>query len=198
VVLIVIGGHRESGGERFGWRGMTEDEELLAHYVRRGAEPWNSSREAAWLDFEMRAWVQPLLPVRRPIDVCNIGIGVGLWDDWLGHVLGSSITSVDRDPEVCRIFELRQRRERHPYPATVICGDVLDGMLGGQRFGLVVSVGSTLREAGDRSQFLERSRALVRSGGALLIAEVGTGACRDAKNVRRFGDLWLACSSVNA
>jgi len=176
---------------------VTEDEELLAHYVRCGAEAWNVSLEAAWLDFEMRAWVQLRLPARRPLDVCNIGIGVGTWDDWLGHVLDLSIVSVDRDPGVCRVFELRQRRERHPHPATVVCVDVLDGMLGRQRFDLVISVGSTLREAGDRSQFLRMSRASVRPGGVLLLAEVGMGASPEAETVKRLGDLWLACTSFN-
>ena len=33
--------------------------ELLAHYVERGGEPWNVSLEAAWLDYELRAWVRP-------------------------------------------------------------------------------------------------------------------------------------------
>ena len=55
----------------------------------------------------------------------------GLFDDWLCHAVGataaaSSVTSVDRDPAICRVFALRQRRERHPFPARVICGDVRD------------------------------------------------------------------------
>ena len=57
---------------------MTEDAELLAHYVERGGEPWNVSLEASWLDFELRAWVKPRLPERWPVTACNIGIGVGL------------------------------------------------------------------------------------------------------------------------
>ena len=76
--------------------------ELLAHYVERGGEPWNVSLEAAWLDYELRAWVRPRLPTRWPARVCNIGIGVGLWDDWLGHELGVAITSIDRDAHICR------------------------------------------------------------------------------------------------
>ena len=57
---------------------MTETE-LLAHYVERGGEPWNVSLEAAWLDYELRAWMKPRLPARWPVAVCNVGIGVGLW-----------------------------------------------------------------------------------------------------------------------
>ena len=71
---------------------MTESE-LLAHYVERGGEPWNVSLEAAWLDYELRAWFRPRLPKHWPARVCNIGIGVGLWDDWLGYELGVTITA---------------------------------------------------------------------------------------------------------
>jgi SAM-dependent methyltransferase len=174
---------------------MTEDDELLSHYLRCGAEPWNSSLESAWLEYELRAWAMPLFPSRRPLNVCNIGIGVGTWDDWLGHVLGISITSVDRDPDVCRMLELRQRREGHPHPARVIHGDVLDGVLGVGRFDVIVAVGSTIAEADNRDAFDRASRAALAPGGRLLLAEAGTGQPPEAYEVKSLGDVWLAFSA---
>ncbi|MDX2091835.1 MAG: hypothetical protein SFX73_28495 [Kofleriaceae bacterium] len=172
-----------------------QDEELFVHYVERGAEPWNSSLAAAWLDYELRAWVLPRLPARRPLAACNVGIGVGLWDDWLGHVLGTggSLVSVDRDPSICRVFAHRQRRERHPHPARVLCGDIVDGVLGALRFDVITIVGSTLREADD-----PRVRGMLHGaladGGCMLSAEVGTGAVPESTpgvEVRVFDEMWI-------
>jgi hypothetical protein len=170
-----------------------EDAELLDHYVRRGAEPWNLSLEAAWLDYELRSFVLSKLPVRRPLAVCNVGIGVGLWDDWLGHIVGAPITSVDRDAAICRIFALRQRRERHPYPSVVLCGDVCDGVLGDRKFDVITIVGSTLDEQNDRGRMMRALSGSLEAGGLLLSGEVGKGAAAD--RVRTRGDLWLACST---
>jgi hypothetical protein len=194
---------------------MTETE-LLAHYVERGGEPWNVSLEAAWLDYELRAWVRPRLPTHWPAAVCNIGIGVGLWDDWLGHELGVAITSVDRDPQICRTFAARQRRERHPYPAHVRCGEVTaiaegtgarriigtpaTGVLGSSRFDLITIVGSTLAETGDRADLERAARAALAPGGTLLIAEVGNHQAPPADDVRRLGQgkdqIWIAFRQV--
>ena len=35
------------------------------------------------------------------------------------------LTSVDMDPEICRIFQLRQRMEGHSNPSRVVCEDFL-------------------------------------------------------------------------
>lgn len=172
---------------------MTDDAELLEYYVRRGREAWNVSLEAAWLDYELRAYVLAHLPKRRPLVVLNVGIGVGLLDDWLGHVVGGVITSIDRDPNICRIFELRQRREQHPYPARVVCGDICDGVLDGEQYDVITCIGSTLAESGDRGHTQRMLNRLLAPSGLLLVAEVGQGAGAD--RVRTCGDLWLACST---
>ena len=196
------------------------DTELLAHYLERGAEPWNVSLEAAWLDFELRAWVRPRLPTRWPAAVCNIGIGVGLWDDWLGHELGVSITSIDRDPEICRVFAARQRLELHPYPASVRCGDACDGLLGAPRqrlargstpamelprfvhhdagFDAITIVGSTLDETTDRARLEEASVDALAPGGVVLIAEVGNREPPPADELRRLGEIWIAFRARSA
>lgn len=180
-----------------------EQRELLASYLEIGAEPWNHSTEAAWYDFELRAWVEPRIPTARPLRACNVGIGVGRWDDWLGHVLGAGarLVSVDRDPRACRQLELRQRHERHPHPAEIVCGDVLDGALAGRVFELVTVVGSTLRENGAARGSLEQVLAAsLALGGVLLVAEalhaddpVPAGA-----EVRSFGGCQLALRQLAA
>ena len=169
------------------------DSELLAHYVARGAEAWNTSLESAWLEYELRRFVLAHLPPRRPLTVCNVGIGVGAWDDWLGRVVGAPITSVDRDAQVCRMFAYRQPRERHPHPARVICGDVRDRALGDARFDVITCVGSTLDESGDRGTTRRALERALVPGGLLLVAECGEGAASD--HVRTCGDVWLACST---
>jgi 2-polyprenyl-3-methyl-5-hydroxy-6-metoxy-1,4-benzoquinol methylase len=178
---------------------VTEDSELLAHYIARGREAWNVSLEAAWLDYELRRYVLSRLPAKRhperahTLRVCNVGIGVGLFDDWLGHVIGACITSVDRDPDICRVFELRQRREGHPFPARVVCGDVRDGVLGNETFDVICAVGSTLDESGDRGATTRALEAALTPNGMLLVAEVGQGAAAD--RVQTCGDVWLSCQT---
>jgi protein-L-isoaspartate O-methyltransferase len=169
------------------------DRELLDHYVARGNAAWNTSLESAWLDYELRRFVLAHLPARRPLAVCNVGIGVGLWDDWLGHVVGGPITSVDRDPEICQMFSYRQQRERHPFPARVVCGDVRDHALADARFDVITCVGSTLEESGDRGTTRRALERALAPGGLLLVAESGEGAAAD--HVRTCGDVWLACST---
>lgn len=176
---------------------MTEHTELLAHYVERGGEPWNVSLEASWLDYQLRAWFRPRLPAKRPIRVCNIGIGVGLWDDWLGYELEASITSVDRDPAICRRFELRQRYERHLFPSVVRCGDVCSGMLGAGWFDAITIIGSTLAETDDRGALEHAAVAALVPGGVLLVADVGNQAPPgDADEIQRLGEIWIAFRSV--
>jgi hypothetical protein len=172
---------------------MTDDAELLAHYVERGGEPWNVSLEASWLDYELRAWVKTRLPEKWPVAACNIGIGVGLWDDWLGHELGVSITSIDSDPDICRRFRMRQARERHPHPAIVRCFDASTGVLGIRRFDVITIVGSTLAEAVDRAALERRAYDALAPGGVLLIADVGNREPPiDATDVKRLGEIWIA------
>jgi SAM-dependent methyltransferase len=178
---------------------MTEDAELLAHYVERGGEPWNVSLEASWLDYELRAWVKPRLPQAWPAAACNIGIGVGLWDDWLGHELGVAITSIDSDPEICRRFRLRQARERHPHPAIVRCFDASTGVLGYRRFDVITIVGSTLGEAVDRAALERRALDALAPGGVLLIADVGNREPPgEADEVKRLGEIWVAFRARHA
>lgn len=171
---------------------MTDEAALLAHYLARGREPWNVSLEASWLDYELRAWVKARLPARWPVCACNVGIGVGLWDDWLGYELGTTITSVDRDPEVCRTFALRQRVERHPHPARVVCGDAAGGVLGIGRFDVITIVGSTLAETGDREALERAARDALAPGGALLVADVGNQAPPSGAELRQLGEMWIA------
>lgn len=168
-----------------------DDARLLEYYVQRGHGPWNLSLDAAWLDYALRRYVTERIPVGpvgpdgpircggpagRPIRVCNVGIGVGLWDDWLGYVVGDEITSVDRDREICDVFSLRQLRERHPHPARVICGDVLVGALAGESFDVITCIGSTLHESGAPDLLRQLLTAALAPTGRLIVAEVRDNA----------------------
>jgi SAM-dependent methyltransferase len=156
---------------------VTDDQAaLLEHYVARGHEAWNTSTEAAWMDYQLRDWIEPLIPSMSPKRVCNVGIGVGLFDDWLGHVIGRAdrLISVDVDPEVCRVFALRQARERHPQPSLVVRGDVLAGVLPPAAFDAITLVGTSLDEIGPRhrARAIEALVGALAPGGRLIISEL--------------------------
>lgn len=177
-----------------------EDRELLDWYLAVGAEPWNKSTEAAWYELELRVWVESRLPAHRPLRACNVGIGVGLWDDWLALAIGAPLTSVDRDAASCRMLGIRQRRERHPYPSELVCGDVLDGALAGRAFDVITAVGSTLRENADRAdEVLAALVAALAPGGVVLVAEAmpAETAVPAASEIRTFGGVQLATRVVH-
>jgi 2-polyprenyl-3-methyl-5-hydroxy-6-metoxy-1,4-benzoquinol methylase len=189
-----VGAAREAFVAASGSSFVMTEAELLAHYVERGSEPWSVSLEASWLDYELRAWFRHRLPARwpTPARVCNIGLGAGLFDDWLGHELGAQITSVGHDPASCRTFAARQRRERHPYPAHVRCGEVSEVLRRGE-FDAITIVGSTLSVTDDRDVLERTALAALRPGGALLVADVGNREPPPiADEVRRLGEIWIA------
>jgi SAM-dependent methyltransferase len=151
---------------------VADQDDLFAYYVARGHEAWNTSTDAAWLDFQLRDWVEPLIPAKAPKRVCNVGIGVGLWDDWLGHVLDrrDRLISLDLDPEVCRVFSLRQARERHPLPALVVRGDVRAGALPAGAFDLITAI--NVDELGDRESALAALLDALAPDGRLIVTEL--------------------------
>jgi SAM-dependent methyltransferase len=156
------------------------DEELLRCYLERGAPEaarWNLSPECAYIDFRARAWLRDQLAAMRPrgargdgLELCNIGIGVGDWDDYCAHLLGDGgrVTSVDIDPAACARLRYRQLRERHPYPCHVLATDILRGALAAGAFDLVTMIGSTAAETGDRRGALAAAARLVAGGGRLF------------------------------
>lgn len=101
---------------------------------------------------------------------------MGAWDDFVGYWLRDrgTLTSVDRDPAICEAMRYRQTRERHLWPATVVCANVLDRQaLAAGSFDLVTIVGSTIAESGvSFDTFLEAAFALLQPEGRLLYADL--------------------------
>jgi SAM-dependent methyltransferase len=150
-----------------------DDRELLSYYLERGGEGrWNLSVEAAYLDYRLRSWAAEL-DLSGTARACNVGIGEGSWDDYLGYLLEgrASVTSVDVDARICALLEYRQRREGHPNPSRVVCADLLAGPIAGAPFDLVTVVGSTMREIGDHHAAVAASIELLAPRGVLFYAD---------------------------
>ncbi|MBX2798273.1 MAG: class I SAM-dependent methyltransferase [Myxococcales bacterium] len=132
------------------------------------SESWRLSPERLYLDCWTRAFLQEHVEPAQCPTVCNVGIGIGEWDDWLGlWALGhGELVSVDIDEVVVRTFEERQRTERHPNPARVIHADLLQASLG--PFDLVTVVGSTLHETHAPARALACAKAWVKPDGLLF------------------------------
>jgi SAM-dependent methyltransferase len=145
------------------------DIRLLRFYLEQDAR-WNLSPQCAYLEYRLRSWAAHyLLP---PLDILNVGIGAGLWDDYLGYLLDGrgTLTSVDRDAEVCELFRYRQAREQHPAPARVVCADLLADELQ-LEFDAVTLIGSTATELGPHGEVLAAAGGRVRSGGMLFYSD---------------------------
>jgi SAM-dependent methyltransferase len=151
-----------------------DDADLLRHYLERGGPDarWNLSAEAAYFDFRVRDFLERHGDRPAPIDVANLGIGLGLWDDFLGYWIGGTgrLVSIDIDPQVTALLRHRQAREGHPHPAEVVCADLLGDAVTAASFDLVTVVGSTPIETGDPARAIDAAFRLMRPGGQLLIA----------------------------
>jgi SAM-dependent methyltransferase len=146
-----------------------DDADLLQAYLEARApeaQRWNLSPESLFIEHTTREHLRRWLTAVGA--VCNVGIGAGEWDDWLGYWLGErgTLTSIDVDAAVCERFAYRQRRERHPFPARVLCRSVLDVAAG--PFDLITMIGSTLHEIGDHRGGLDACRSLLAPAGALF------------------------------
>lgn len=129
------------------------DKALLCFYLGQ-ANRWNLSPEAAFMAYSLREYAKNRFRPSNGYRVCNVGIGVGDWDDYLCYWLEGKgqLTSVDVDGKVCERLQYRQEREEHPNPANVICMSILNAnVLPPGYFDLLTIVGSTLDEvAGHR------------------------------------------------
>lgn len=143
---------------------------MTDHDARR----WNLSPERLYIDCWTRHALREHLtdaPLRR---VCNVGIGAGAFDDWLGYWLQdrAAMVSVDIDPDIVEAFTARQRQEAHPNPAHPICADLFGAPPG--TFDLVTAVGSTIHETGDPLRAIQALCRWARPGGWVYVAWLHT------------------------
>lgn len=128
---------------------------------------WILSPERLYLDCWTRYFLREHLDPTQIRDACNVGIGPGEFDDWLGLLLPeqASLTSVDIDHRVVSAHAIRQERLGHPNPSRVVHGDLMQLNLG--PFDLVTVVGSTINETHAPARALEVAQSWVRPGGLL-------------------------------
>lgn len=117
-----------------------------------------------------RDYVRKSFKPTEGIQVCNVGIGSGDWDDYLGYWLKGKgdLTSIDIDKEICEIFAYRQKREGHPNPSKVLCKSIFDSHLPKGKFDIVTLIGSAINEAGDFKRCLDSCFSLLKHGGHLM------------------------------
>ena len=157
--------------------GLAMEQLLLQYYlllktpIPEGGAEWNLSPEYHYLfGFAVRDFLRRSCRLFQGIQVCNVGIGAGDWDDFLGYWLKDwgTLTSVDIDGRICAVFAYRQERERHPNPSRVLNEDILHTSLPHATFDLVTIIGSTPQETGNPRGALDRCFGLVKPGGRLL------------------------------
>lgn len=126
---------------------------------------WMLSPERLYLDCWTRYFLRENLDTTDIRTACNVGIGPGEFDDWLGYLLEgqAALTSVDIDHNVVQAHRQRQTRLGHPNPSQVVHGDLLQAGLG--PFDLVTVVGSTVHETHAPALALRVAQSWVRPGG---------------------------------
>lgn len=152
---------------------MTLDEKLFNYYLEvksPEAGEWNSSPQCIHTELITRDYIRKAFTVIDGMQVCNVGIGTGDWDDYLGYWLKgrASLTSIDIDMGICEIFEYRQKREGHPNPAKVLCKSIFDLDLPTEKFDIVTLIGSAVNEAGNYKKCLDSCFSLLKQGGYLM------------------------------
>ena len=152
---------------------MNMDEKLWNYYLELKSPEvgeWNSSPQCIHTELVTRDYVRKAFSVTEGMRVCNVGIGTGDWDDYLGYWLKGrgSLTSIDIDMGICEIFEYRQRREGHPNPSEVLCKSIFDLDLPVEEFHIVTLIGSAINETEDFKRCLDSCFGLLKHGGYLL------------------------------
>jgi len=152
---------------------MNIDEKLFRYYLKlKGPEAgeWNSSPQCLHTEVVTRDYVRKAFTLTEGIQVCNVGIGTGDWDDYLGYWLKGKgdLTSIDVDHEICEIFAYRQAREGHPNPSKVLCKSIFDSDFPKGQFDIVTLIGSAINETGDFKRCLDSCFGLVKRGGYLM------------------------------
>jgi len=158
---------------------------------------WILSPERLYLDCWTRFFLREHLDPSQIVSACNVGIGPGEFDDWLGYLLvgHGSLTSVDIDHTVVAAHHARQVRKGHPNPSHVVHGDLLQTQLG--PYDLVTIVGSTVHETHTPAKALEHAQSWVRPGGlfyATILHSMGNprsliSEVRGELTVQEFTDL---------
>ncbi len=133
---------------------------------------WHLSPERLYLDCWARAVLRDHVDPSVCAHACNVGIGRGGFDDWLGAWLSGhgTLVSVDIDARQVAALQERQLREGHPNPSQGVHADLLQANLG--PFDLVTATGSTLLETHAPSRAMGCARTWVRPGGLLYITLV--------------------------
>lgn len=152
---------------------MNMDEKLFRYYLElKGSEAgeWNSSPPCLYTEVATREYVRRSFTLTEGLQVCNVGIGTGDWDDYLGYWLKGkgALTSIDLDQEICAIFAYRQNREGHPNPSKVLCKSIFDSDLPKGKFDIVTLIGSAINETGDFNRCLDSCFSLLKQGGYLM------------------------------
>lgn len=155
---------------------LTMEQRLFHYYVMlhtpipEGGAENNLSPEVHYFYFAAGDFVRRCCTLWHGVQVCNVGIGVGEWDDFLGYWLRDwgTLTSMDIDTPICEVFAYRQKRERHHNPSRVVNEDIFKTTLAHDSFDLVTIIGSTPQETGNPPAALDSCFGLVKPGGQLL------------------------------
>ncbi|WIV17259.1 class I SAM-dependent methyltransferase [Paenibacillus polygoni] len=152
---------------------MNMDDKLFNYYLELKspeAGEWNSSPECIHTELITRDYVRREFPVTDGIKVCNVGIGTGDWDDYLGYWLKGkgNLTSIDINKDICEIFAYRQQREGHPNPSKVLCKSIFDKEITNEKYDIVTLIGSAIKETGDFERCLDSCFDLLNTGGFLM------------------------------
>ncbi|NIK67950.1 class I SAM-dependent methyltransferase [Paenibacillus sp. BK720] len=152
---------------------MNMDDKLFNYYLELKnpeAGEWNTSPQCIHTELITRDYVRKEFTVTDGIKVCNVGIGTGDWDDYLGFWLKGKghLTSIDINKDICEIFAYRQFREGHPNPSKVICKSIFDNEITNEKFDIVTLIGSAVKETGGFERCLDSCFNLLNIGGYLM------------------------------
>ncbi|MDQ6417877.1 class I SAM-dependent methyltransferase [Paenibacillus sp. LHD-117] len=149
------------------------DEKLLNYYLELRSPDsgeWNLSPQCLHTELITRDYISKSFAVTNSLQVCNVGIGMGDWDNYLGYWLNGrgTVTSIDINKAICEIFEYRQRREGHPNPSKVLCMSIFDEGVPAAEFEIVTLIGSAINETGNFNKCLDSCFGLLKPGGHLM------------------------------
>ncbi|MEL6343559.1 MAG: methyltransferase domain-containing protein [Myxococcota bacterium] len=137
------------------------------------AQRWNLSPERLYLDFWTRFFLRNHLTPDHLNHICNVGVGAGEFDDWLGYWNHgrARLSGIDVEPSIIHMLTERQRIERHLYPTEGVVGGLfqIDHL---KDIDLITAVGSTLHETANQEEALTALQRWLKPGGLLYVTQI--------------------------
>lgn len=131
--------------------------------------PWNTPLKSKWYDYVENEYFEDNFNIKNVLNVCNIGIGSGVWDRYLSYHINknSKLVCVDIDKEITETFRLCLINEKNNRNIEIINKDIFkyEPLI---KFDLITVIGSAIQEIGFYNDLFYKVFSMLNDNGCLF------------------------------